>query len=212
MSRRTIKGSGEKKQIRTKAVSKERSARRGRDSIFQVKIMLNVIKPPIWRRVQVKDGSLAELHDIIQTCMGWDDYHLHVFKIGGEQYGLPEQWQEPGGWGEPEVGDSRKIKLSQLVAQGIKKFRYVYDMGDTWEHTIQIEKTLPAETGVQYPRCIDGKRACPPEDCGGPWSYGDFLEALQDPQHPRHEDRLEWIGGEFDSEAFNLDEVNAELH
>jgi hypothetical protein len=201
MSRRTVKGSDEK------AVSTERSA----GSIYQVKITLNGIKPPIWRRVQIKDGSLAELHEIIQTCMSWEDYHLHVFAIGGEQFGLPEQWNEPGGWGEPEVGDSRKIKLSQLVAQGIKKFRYVYDMGDSWEHTLQIEKTLPAETGVKYPRCTDGKRACPPEDCGGPWGYDDFLEAIQNPEHERHEELLEWIGGDFDPEAFDPDSVNAEL-
>jgi hypothetical protein len=85
-------------------------------------------------------------------------------------------------------------------------------MGDTWEHTIIIEKTVPAEAGIQYPRCIAGQRACPPEDCGGPWTYADFLEAIQDPEHPWHKDRIEWIGGEFDAEAFDLDEVNAKLH
>jgi hypothetical protein len=103
------------------------------------------------------------------------------------------------------------VKLSQLVAQGIKKFRYVYDMGDSWEHTIQIEKSLPAEAGVTYPRCIDGKRACPPEDCGGPWGYGDLLEIIQDPKHAEYEERMELIGGAFDPEAFNLDQVDAKL-
>jgi hypothetical protein len=134
-----------------------------------------------------------------------------MLPVGGEQFGLPEQWQESGGRGEPEVSNSRKVKLSQLVAQGIKKFLYVYDMGDSWEHIIQIEKTLPAEIGVKYPRCIDGKRACPPEDCGGPWGYCDLLEIIQDPNHPEYEERIEWIGGEADPEAFDLDEVNAEL-
>jgi hypothetical protein len=212
MAKRKVKSTPAKESGRTRAVSKQRSAGGGADSIYQVKITLNGIKPPIWRRVQVKDGTLATLHDVIQTCMGWEDYHLHVFEIGGEQYGLPEQWQEPGGWGEPEVGDSRKVKLTHLVARGIKKFRYIYDMGDSWEHAILIEKTLPAEAGVKYPRCIDGQRACPPEDCGGPWGYGDFLEAIQNPRHPEHADMQEWIGGEFDPEAFDLDEVNAELH
>ena len=98
-------------------------------TIYQVKITLDDVKPPIWRRVETRDCSLARLHDIIQISMGWSDGHLHVFEIGGEQYGLPEQWQE-GGWGEPEVDDSSKLKLSQLAAGGIKKFRYVYDMGD----------------------------------------------------------------------------------
>jgi hypothetical protein len=211
MSRRTNKATKEEKHDRTKGVSKGRPAASGRDSIYQVKITLNGVKPPVWRRVQVKDCTLAQLHDIIQTCMGWEDYHLHVFVIGGEQLGLPEQWKEPGGRRDPEVGDSRKIKLSQLLAQGIKKFRYTYDMGDSWDHTIQIETTSPVEAGVPYPRCLDGKRACPPEDCGGPWGYGDFLEAIQNPKHPEHEERMEWIGGEFDPEAFDLDAVNAKL-
>jgi hypothetical protein len=211
MAKRKVDASQAKQPGRTRAVSKQRPAAGGRNSVYQVKITLNGIKPPIWRRVQVKDCTLAALHDIIQTCMSWDDYHLHVFEIGGEQFGLPDQWLESGGWDEPEVGNSRKVKLSQLVAQSIKKFRYVYDMGDTWEHTIQIEKTLPAEAGVKYPRCIDGQRACPPEDCGGPWGYGDLLEIIQDPKHPEHEERMEWIGGAFDPEAFNPDQVNAEL-
>ncbi len=84
-------------------------------------------------------------------------------------------------------------------------------MGDNWEHTIQIEKVLEAEAGVRYPRCIAGKRACPPEDCGGPWGYGDFLEAIQNPAHPRHKELLEWVGDEFDPEAFDIDAVNEEL-
>jgi hypothetical protein len=135
--------------------------------VYQLKIALRHIKPPIRRRVQVKNCTLARLHDIIQVSMGWDDYHLHEFDIGDERYGDPGQWEEDFG-GESEVGNEGKVKLSQLVAQGVKKFGYVYDMGDTWEHAIQVEKVLPAESGVRYPRCIDGRRACPPEDCGGP--------------------------------------------
>lgn len=177
--------------------------------VYQLKITLRDIKPPIWRRVQVKGCSLAKLHDIIQTCMGWEDYHLHEFEIGERRYGLPEQWEK--GIHEPEVENSRKIKLSQLVAQGIKKLRYQYDMGDSWWHTILIEKTLPAEPGVRYPRCIGGERACPPEDCGGPWSYGDFVEAIQDPKHRRHEERLEWVGEGFDPEKFDIEAVNKKL-
>jgi hypothetical protein len=173
--------------------------------VYQLKITLRDIKPPVWRRVQVKDCSLAKLHDFIQTCMGWDGYHLHAFEIGGEQFGEPD----PDGMMETE--DSRKVKLSQVVGQGFKKFTYTYDFGDNWEHIIQIEKTLPAEPGVHYPRCTDGKRACPPEDCGGPWGYADFLDAIQDPEHERHEELLEWVGEEFDPEAFDSEAVNEEL-
>ena len=178
--------------------------------VYQLKVTLRHLKPPIWRRVQVKDCSLAKLHDIIQVCMGWDDDHLHEFDIGGERYGDPEQWQDDIG-GELEVGNEGKVKLSQLVGQGVKKFTYVYDMGDNWDHTVQIEKVLDAEPGVRYPRCIDGKRACPPEDCGGPWGYGDFLEAVRNPEHEQHEEMLEWVGGEFDPEAFDIEAVNEEL-
>ena len=182
----------------------------GQPAGLPVEDHLQHIKPPVWRRVQVKDCTLAKLHDIIQTCMGWDDYHLHEFDIRGERYGDPLQWQDDFG-GEKEVGNEGKVKLSQLVGQGVKKFTYVYDMGDTWDHTIQVEKVLDAEPGVRYPRCTAGKRACPPEDCGGPWGYGDFLEAVQNPKHERHEELLEWIGGEFDPEAFGIEAVNKDL-
>jgi hypothetical protein len=178
--------------------------------VYQLKIDLKDIKPPIWRRVQTKDCTLAKLHDLIQTCMGWDDYHLHEFEIRGERYGDPRQWEGDFGDGT-EVGKEGKVRLSQLADQGIKKISYTYDMGDNWEHVVQIEKVLAAEPGVRYPRCIAGERACPPEDCGGPWGYGDFLEAILDPKHEQHEELLEWAGGEFDPEAFDVEEVNARL-
>jgi hypothetical protein len=179
---------------------------KGSAQVYQLKITLRDIKPPVWRRVQVKDCTLAKLHDIIQTCMGWDDYHLHEFDIGDERYGGPRQWQD-----DFEVGNEGKVKLSQLVGQGVKKFTYVYDMGDNWGHVIQIEKLLSAEAIAHYSRCIAGKRACPPEDCGGPWGYGDFLDAIQNPRHERQEELLEWVGGEFDPEAFDIEAVNEEL-
>jgi hypothetical protein len=178
--------------------------------VYQLKMTLQHIKPPVWRRVQVKDCTLAKLHDIIQTCMGWDDYHLHEFNIGDERYANPEQWQDDFG-GDLEVGNESKMKLGQVFAGGFKKFTYVYDMGDSWEHLIQVEKVLDAEPGVHYPCCIAGERACPPEDCGGAWGYGDFLEALQNPKHERHEELVEWVGGEFDPEAFDVEAVNEEL-
>jgi hypothetical protein len=98
------------------------------------------------------------------------------------------------------------------VEEGYARFRYDYDFGDDWKHIIEIEKTLPAEEGVRYPRCVKGERACPPEDCGGPYGYPYFLDKIQDPKHEEHEDTLEWIGGEFDPEEFDLDEVNDDLH
>jgi hypothetical protein len=103
------------------------------------------------------------------------------------------------------------VKLSHITDQGVKKLSYGYDMGDNWDHTIEIQKTLPAEAGARYPRCVDGKRACPPEDCGEPWGYADLLESIQNPKHEQHAELLEWVGGEFDPEAFDVDAVNKEL-
>ncbi len=101
--------------------------------------------------------------------------------------------------------------MSQVLDRGVKKFAYEYDLGDGWRHTITVEKTLPVEAGVRYPRCLDGKRACPPEDCGGPCGYADFVEAVQNPKHEQHDELLDWVGGEFDPEKFDLDAVNEEL-
>lgn len=175
-------------------------------TVYQLKITLKNISPPIWRRLQINDCSLAKLHQLIQDSMGWHACHLHTFEIGGAQYAEPSEFDDE------DLLDSRKLKLSQVIAQGFKKFGYVYDMGDNWDHVIQVEKTLPAEPGVKYPRCIDGKRACPPEDCGGAWGYGDFLEALKNPRHAQHGEMLEWVGGEFDPEKFDLEETNNLLH
>jgi hypothetical protein len=178
--------------------------------IYQLKITLQHVKPPIWRRVEVKDCTLGALHDIIQIVMGWQDYHLHEFEFRGNRVGDPAQW-DYGFGDELEHINENRVKLSQLVSLGVKTLRYTYDMGDSWEHQIQIEKVRDPEKGVRYPRCVKGNRACPPEDCGGPWGYGDFLNAIQNPKHERHEELLEWIGGEFDPEAFDADKVNEEL-
>lgn len=110
-----------------------------------------------------------------------------------------------------DVRSERTVKLSQLVPGEKFKFLYTYDMGDSWEHEILVEKVLPAEPQTRYPICLTGKRACPPEDCGGVWGYTEFLEAIQEPDHPEHESMLEWVGGAFDPDAFTLDEVNQQL-
>jgi hypothetical protein len=181
---------------------RSRKPKAAKAMVFQLKITLNGAKPPIWRRVQTKDCTLARLHDVIQLAMGWQFCHLHTFEIGGESYSTHP---------EMECIPATRVKLSQLAEEGVDKFAYVYDMGDNWEHGITIEKTLPAEAGVRYPRCIAGKRACPPEDCGGTWGYEDFLAAIRDQHHEEHQDMLEWVGGDFDPERFDLQKVNGAL-
>lgn len=202
--------SGDLKKAVTKKRPAQTLARSATGTVFQLKITLIDIKPPIWRRVQTRDCTLAKLHAIIQVSMGWFNSHLHLFEIGEDRYGDRGQWPRDY-LEELETLDERKLKMSQITGRRIKKFGYEYDMGDGWRHTILIEKTLPAIAGVKYPRCIDGKRACPPEDCGGPWGYGDFVEAIQNRKHKRHRELIEWIGGEFDPEKFDLELVNEEL-
>jgi hypothetical protein len=137
--------------------------------------------------------------------MGWANYHLHQFTIGGVEYGQPDP-----DYGS-EVEDEKRVNLSQVVLREDAKFVYEYDFGDSWEHTVLVEKILPVEKGKHYPYCSKGKRACPPEDVGGPWGYTDFLKTIQDVNHSEHEDMLEWVGGQFDPEAFDLEEVNRRL-
>jgi hypothetical protein len=113
--------------------------------------------------------------------------------------------------------DERRVRLSQIAPTAGYRFRYVYDLGDGWLHTLAVEKILPPEPGQQHPVCMKGKRACPPEDVGGIWGYAYFLQAIRDPKHPEHDRYVEWIGdpgnpgGRFDPEAFDLEQVNRRL-
>ena len=174
--------------------------------VYQIKVSLKGSKPPIWRRIQVTgETTLAQLHRILQRVMGWESYHLYRFVVGGIEYG------DPGMLEEMEGEDARRVTLATLVRGEQDTFLYKYDFGDSWDHELLIEKVLPFEAGKRYPVCLTGKRACPPEDCGGIWGYAGFLDAIQDPQHPEHEEMVAWVGGEFDPEAFDVDEVNREL-
>ena len=133
------------------------------------------------------------------------DAHLHAFRVGNTSYGQPDS--ELDDW----MQDERRVRLAQIAPAEKSKFRYEYDFGDDWHHIVVVEKISPVERGKTYPVCLAGKRACPPEDCGGPWGYSEFLEAISNPEHEQHEELLEWIGGEFDPEVFDVATVNAEL-
>ena len=177
-------------------------------SIYQIKVMLNDSKPPIWRRILVADTTtLAKLHDILQTVMGWTNSHLHHFIINEEFYGSPEYDE----FGDMGTKNETRFKLNQFVNRTGFKFRYEYDFCDSWLHDLVVEKILPAEKGKQYPVCLAGKRACPPEDVGGVWGYQDFLKTVSNPKHPEYAEMREWIGGDFDPERFNLNAINASL-
>ena len=172
-----------------------------------MKITLMDLQPSIWRRVEVEDCTLLRLHKIIQVSMGWKNRRAWAFMIDGQEYG--DDVIDSGGI--REFASARKTKLSQFVNRGVKRFLYVYDLGDNWQHVIQVEKVLETDHHVEYPRCIKGSRACPPEDCGGPWGYEKFLDIIPFPDHEQYEDMMALVGGEFDSEAFDTETVNQEL-
>ena len=184
------------------------------DQVYQFKITLKGTKPPIWRRIQVPETyTFWDLHVAIQDAMGWDDYHLHEFtllspKTGRKvKIGIPSDEDADFGW---EVLAEWNQKIAHYFSLDNSKADYVYDFGDGWEHSIKLEKILPRETGVAYPRCIGGKRACPPEDCGGIGGYAEFLEAIGDPANELHEDMLDWVGGSFDPDDFDPNDVEFE--
>jgi hypothetical protein len=168
--------------------------------VYRLKVGLRGAKPPIWRRLEVPaDVSLARLHLIIQVAFGWDGSHLHVFETPFGDFGTdgPELGHEP----------TDEVSLAQVLAGEGEKITYLYDFGDDWRHEILVEKVLDPDESVTYPRCTGGRRATPPEDCGGISSYADLLDVLADPAHPEHRNSLEWLGldsaTEFDPAAFD---------
>jgi hypothetical protein len=167
------------------------------DSVVSLKVTLKGTKPPVWRRLLVPGSmTLRDLSEAILTAMGWMGGHLHAFEVGGRQYGDPATTDD--------VADEKRLTLNGVLKSGVRRFGYDYDFGDNWEHVIAVEKTIPPVPGQAYPACVDGKRNCPPEDCGGVWGYDELLEILADPAHPEREERLEWIGGDFDPEEFDV--------
>jgi len=187
--------------------------------IHQIRISLNNITPPIWRQVLVpSDITLGRLHILIQIVMGWDDDHMHQFTLGAARRGSRKRGrmfvQMITPWGEPtemDGEDEDAVTLGEVCGKTRSKLTYDYDFGDGWRHTIEVQKILDPDPDVKYPLCQAGKRACPPEDCGGPWGYEGLLEALENPDDEEYADRLEWLGDEFDPEAFDADKVNAVL-
>lgn len=176
--------------------------------IVQLKITLQDVEPSVWRRIQVPgDITLFELHFMLQVAMGWTNTHLHEFQIEGERYGTlydDEHMVE-------NINEDHKFKLEEVLPARGERFSYQYDFGDCWNHLIEVEEILPPAKLLTYPRCLGGARACPPEDVGGHWGYGEFLEAISHPDHPEHELYLTWGGNEFEPEEFDFKMRDAEL-
>jgi hypothetical protein len=174
--------------------------------VYQLKATLVDSRPPIWRRLLVRsDITLSRLHRILQAVFDWHECHLHMFTARGVEYGLPH----PDDF--REVKDERRARLNAVLRKPKDRLDYEYDFGDSWLHRIVLEKVLPPQPELKLAICIAGKRAAPPEDVGGVWGYGTFLDALEDLHHPDHEMYSEWIGDEWDAEAFEMEEINAML-
>jgi len=178
-----------------------RASKRDR-TLYQLKVSLRGIRPPIWRRIEVRsDMSLAGLHRVIQDAMGWYDCHLHEFECNGQRYGTPDP--DFDDFGE-SVANENTTRLDDVLRKPKNSMTYLYDFGDGWTHRVVLEEVKPMPPGrrAPKPRCIGGRRACPPEDCGGPGGYAHMLEALKNPQHSEHTSYKEWIGTEFDPDAY----------
>lgn len=174
--------------------------------VLVLRVTLEEVKPPVWREFAVpEDFDFWALHCAIQDAMGWQDGHLHEFRA-----------RRPGGRGEVRIGipdeddlptasptqPGWEVPIAPYFARRGSKAQYLYDFGDDWSHVVELRERRPAEAREQLPRCLAGARACPPEDCGGPYAYPEFLEAIRDPSHEEHAALLEWVGGAFDPEAF----------
>ncbi len=172
------------------------------DSILQLKVTLAVVKPAIWRRIHIEAAaSLLDLHTALQAAMGWHNAHLHQFEIGHERYGDPELMDDPS------VLDERRMPLFQAFEAGAHAL-YEYDFGDGWEHRVELEDVVPRQPRLRYPRCVDGARACPPEDSGGPHFYKEFLAAIADPRHERHAELRAGPGGRVNPQTSNVSDAN----
>jgi hypothetical protein len=176
-------------------------------NVYQLKITLQDIRPPIWRRVLVPATTdLGTLHTVLQEAMGWYDSHLHEFRVGGETYGDP---MPDADW-HPDHNEHR-TQLSKVLTTLKTHMIYLYDFGDGWEHRIELEAVLHLEKGKLYPVCLTGKRNCPPEDCGGPWGYQNMLDILKDAKHEEYESTVTWLGGHYEPEHFDLKRINHQL-
>lgn len=182
-------------------------------SIWQLHISLKHSDPPIWRRVLVPGSiTLETLDGVIQLSLNWDNSHLHEFRIKTLPNPDPDDVFESNGFEPPIDAYETEVTLAESGLKRGSKFQYIYDFGDDWLHDIKVEKMLERDPEMKYPVCIEAAGAAPPEDCGGLWGYYDMLEAIADPEHPEHEDYVEWWGEDtLDPDAVDLDAINKRL-
>ena len=203
--RTTTKSSG-----RTSRQPRSYCCRKKFDHVCQFRIALQDIEPAIWRRIQVPDVySFWDLHCAITYAFGWLDYHLHQFRVSCPEssemsiIGIPDD----EGFDDQDTLPEWDLSIAKFLAEKNPACEYEYDFGDGWRHSVILEEVVPREEGVVYPRCVAGERACPPEDVGGPWGYQRFLKSIRHLNAAEHDNMLEWVGGWFDPDWFDLDLV-----
>ena len=177
---------------------------------YFLRIALDEIEPEIWRNVSVpSDLTMEQLHLVAQVAMGWLNGHLHEFRKGEARYGTPDE-----DWPDGRLVDEREVRLDAVLTRKGQKLEYLYDFGDNWAHTITL--TEVAKKPCAMPVCLEGEGRCPPEDCGGPWSYETLVAAMR--KKPRTEEEREWrehaelvFPDGWDHGAFDIDAINAVL-
>ena len=176
-------------------------------TVYQVLVTLREVRPPVWRRILVHGNiTLGRLHRVLQAAMGWEESHLHMFKVQGRRFSDPKFQLDDDG--DVKVHDETRITLEAASRKGKQGIVYEYDFGDRWHHDLKVERVLdPADAPATVPAVAAGARACPPEDVGGAPGYESFLWALAHPNHKEHEHYREWIGGPFDPEQFDVGEA-----
>lgn len=172
-----------------------------------MKVVLDDVAPPVIRVVDVRtDIRLERLHTTLQAALGWMDCHLWEFRAGGAEWGMPDPDWSDG------PRDAAATTLRKVLAEtGAETLTYLYDFGDGWKHTIDVVRIGDAVSGTEYPVLVEASGRCPPEDVGGPWGYAEFLEAVADPGHERHEEFKEWCRGDFDPLDVPLDGLKSQV-
>ena len=177
-------------------------------SIAHLRIKLDEVEPDVVRRVEVPIAiRLDRLHLVLQAAIGWTNSHLYEIRVGDVGWGKPDQ-----SFGDGPL-DAAKARLIDVIEDtGARSLKYLYDFGDGWEHSVRIERITDAIPGIAYPRLIEATGPCPPEDVGGPWGYREFLDAIADPNHQEHPERLQWVGGNFDPTEVNVEVLAQGVH
>jgi len=181
-----------------------------RPSVVDIEVTLDHVEPIVMRRLAVPLSlDLDRLHVALQIVIGWTNSRLYEFWIGDSRFGIPD----------PDCGDpagpldARDVTLqSVLEDMRIQSFKYLYDFGDGWEHSIKMGRVEQGASGIVYPFLFKAAGRCPPEDIGGPFGYKEFLQVLATPNHPRHQELVGWWGSEtFDVEAIDYASIDHEL-